>query len=211
MPSQDDEGLMERLARGELEALGLLLDRHQAAAIRYCRRCLGDHHTAEEVAQEGFLRLVHAAPEYRECGRFTVYLYRVLTRLCIDELRRRNQKKRLAARLSGTPVDELAEELADPRAAAAAPDRQAEGREDVDQLWRELDKLAPDAKACLLLRELEGKSYAAIAGILGCTLENVKVTIHRARKRLAAAMSGEAGPAAGKRSAPVQLGARSAS
>ncbi len=183
MPVQhDDDTLMKRLRDGDLEALGALIDRHRNAAIRHGTRCVGDFHVAEELAQEAFLRLVRCAGEYVPGGRFVPFLYRILTRLCIDELRRRQQRKRLAARL-GESVDEVV----DPR--AFPPDRQAAGREEVQRVWSEVDGLTPDQKACLLLRELEAKSYAEIAEILGCSLESVKVTLHRARKRLLEALS----------------------
>lgn len=188
MATSDDDRLMQRLACGDLDALAGLIDRHQSAAIRYCTRTLADYHVAEEVAQEGFLRLVAVARDYQASGRFVTFLYKILTNLCIDELRRRNQRKRLALPRAGALEATDAREVADPK--AFRPDRRLEGEEDVRRLWREVDELPPDQRAALLLRELEGKSYAEIAEILGKSLDNVKVMIHRARRRLLETLQG---------------------
>lgn len=186
MAGDVDDELMARLARGDLDALGGLMDRWQAAAIRHARRCLGDFHIAEEVAQEGFLRLIPAAEGYQAGGRFGPYLFRILTRLCIDELRRRKQHRRLAARVAGSPSEDSALELADPR--ASSPSRHLETHESAQRIRRELDLLPPDQKTALLLRELDARSYAEIAEILECSLDNVKVLLHRGRQKLLSAL-----------------------
>jgi RNA polymerase sigma-70 factor (ECF subfamily) len=84
-----DEELMLATARGDLGAFGQLVERHQASAWNAAYRFLGNAVDAEDIAQEAFLRVLDAAPRYRATAKFRTFLFRIVTRLCIDVTRRK--------------------------------------------------------------------------------------------------------------------------
>jgi RNA polymerase sigma-70 factor (ECF subfamily) len=184
-PAADDD-LMVRCGRGDVAAFGALLERHGGAAYRYCWRIFRNHHTAEDLAQECFVKLFRSAPNYQPSGRFTTFFYRVLTNLCFDALRRKKRRGKVET-LHLDPVESEGTELEPldrPRELLAGL-LAAEAREEVH---RALGALPVQVRQCLELREFEGLSYKQIAEVLDLSAPEVKVLLHRGRKMLAHAL-----------------------
>jgi len=87
-----DEELMLATTRADLGAFGQIVERHQASAWRTAFRFLGNTADAEDIGQEAFLRILDAAPRYRATAKFRTFLYRIVTRLCIDFERRKTSR-----------------------------------------------------------------------------------------------------------------------
>jgi len=156
----------------------------RAGALRFAAGMLaGDRSRAEELVQEALLRLVAASGRYqRDAESVRRYSYRILSNLCLDELRRRR---------SGAEAAEAAGELAVERAersAAAGPDAEAARRERRAAVGRAVERLPERERVALLLRELGGRSYAEIAEALDTSVIDVTNLIHRARGRFARLM-----------------------
>ena len=83
-----DETLMSAVAGGDMNALGQLVNRHQARALRLARRITGERELAEDVAQETFLRVHRAARRYQPTAKFTTWLHRIVVNLCWDHRRK---------------------------------------------------------------------------------------------------------------------------
>jgi hypothetical protein len=84
-----DEQLVAAAGDGDREAFGLLVVRRQQRPFNVAWRMLGNMADAEEVAQEAFLKILDAADCYRPTARFTTFLYQIVSRLCIDRLRKK--------------------------------------------------------------------------------------------------------------------------
>ena len=91
---------MVRCGRGHTAALNELMDRYRDAAYRYAWRIFRNHHTAEDITQEFFVKLFRNAARYQPRGHFTTYFYRVLANLCFDLLRKRKRRKTKPTRAS---------------------------------------------------------------------------------------------------------------
>jgi RNA polymerase sigma-70 factor (ECF subfamily) len=147
---------------------------HASFAHNVAYRTLGDAREAEDVAQEAFVRAWRALPRFREDGRFSTWLYRIVVNLCYD------RAPRLRRQLSAMPVD----------AAALLPDRHPTPEATVAQrdlrraVARAMNQLPDPYRMLLLLRHQQQLSYAEIAEIAGMPLGTVKTGIHRGRKRL---------------------------
>ncbi len=177
-----DEDLMLMVGRGDLSAFEELLARWEAPAKRYAYRMLGDYQVAEDVAQEGFVRLHRSAARYRPSARFSTFFYTVLGNLCRDRIRKIRRRPQEAA-MRG--LAELEQEPADHGSSIPGPVRavlDAEQREIVAEAVRSLPTHLMQAVS---LREFEGLKYREIAETLDCDLNEVKVLIHRGRKALA--------------------------
>jgi RNA polymerase sigma-70 factor (ECF subfamily) len=160
----EDLALVEACAQGVPEAFKELLSRHRRSALTLAFQMLGDAEDAEDVAQEAFVRVFQAIPQFRRQASFSTWLYRIVTNLCLGRRRRRR------------PVMEL-ETMAEP-ASEENPARQVtEGL-----LARQvLDELPAPLRAALVLREQEGLSYAEIATALGVPVGTVRSRLSKAR------------------------------
>lgn len=181
-----DDVLMARCGRGDTQALGDLMTRHQDAAYRYCWRVFRNHHTAEDLTQELFVKLFKNAVRYQPQGHFTTYFYRVLANLCYDALRRRKRRKRVES-LQIDPIACEGTEL-EPQCAGEAPDAPLLAAESKDAVHGALASLPIEVRKALELRELEGLRYREIGVVLDLSLNEVKVLLHRGRKLLTRAL-----------------------
>ena len=168
--SISDEELMLAVRQGDLHGFEILIQRHQDAAWRAAYRFLGDRVEAEDAVQEAFLRIFHAANRYQPTARFRTYLYRILTRLCLDQI----QKKRPVYRQELSHVIDKA-----PSAGECLVARECE-----DDVRRALAALPPKQRMAVLLRYYEGLSYADIATALDSTVKAVERLLARARATL---------------------------
>lgn len=182
-----DDELMVRCGRGHTAALAELMDRFQGAAYRYAWRIFRNHHTAEDITQEFFVKLFRNAGRYQPRGHFTTYFYRVLANLCFDNLRKRKRRRRVQAiqmdpiEAEGTELEPLARED-DP----TAPLRREEAK---DAVHAALAGLPVHVREALELREFEGLRYREIAEVMDISLNEVKVLLHRGRKLLARSLA----------------------
>lgn len=172
-----DGALMTRVAAGDLAALGDLVDRHQSALVNYLCRLTKSRERAEELAQEAFVRIYESAPRYRERGAFAAYLFRIATNLLRSEERRSQRWRALVPRLGWHR--ETLETGATPN-----PQRVVLADEATEQVSLALNELPLHYRAPLVLREIEGWTYADIATSLECRVGTVKSRINRAKAQL---------------------------
>ena len=165
---ESDETLMEAAGRGELAAFERLVRRHQATAWRMALRLLGNAADAEDVAQDALLRLLDAAPRYRPEARFTTYLYRIVSRLCLDRLRRRPPPAELPEAVEASPT----------------PPEAALYRERDQAVAAALAALPPRQRLVIVLRYFEGLAGAEIAEIAGTSPKAVERLLARGRTTL---------------------------
>lgn len=180
---QPDDELMLRCGRGDTAALAEIMRRHTGAAHRYVWRIFRNHHTAEDLTQEFFVKLFRYAPRYEARGHFTTYFYRVLANLCFDALRKRKRRKKINTVLLD-PMDAEGTEL-EPIAGGTDPGAPLRASEAKDAVHEALAQLPVQVRKALELREFEGLRYKQIAEVLDLGLNEVKVLLHRGRKLLA--------------------------
>lgn len=128
---------------------------------------------AEDVVQETMVKAWSNLDRYRGDAPFRVWVVRIANNTAISALRKQRDQ----------PTDPTT--LGEVRAHGAGPDRRAEGRAMVDQLWVALERLDPLSRSIVVLRELEGMSYEDIADALDVALPTVKTRLFRARRELA--------------------------
>ena len=167
----DDNELMARLKMGDTDALALLIRRHRAWALARAEDMLHDGALADDVVQEAFARVYLLRERYRPEFAFATWLGVLVRNLCIDQLRRR--------RLAPMPVEPLPETGSEDSAEAVFLRKEARLA-----LLNELASLGDTDRALLTGFALEGESYQALARRTGLTLGQVKIRLHRIRRRL---------------------------
>lgn len=171
----EDQELVGQTQDGSRDAFAELVRRHHAWVQGLCAATLGDAASAEDAAQEVFLKAFKALPRFQGEASFSTWLHRIAVNACLDLLRRRSRNRTES-------WDELVEKEGDRIGrllAAPAPEHSAE---DADLVARVLEQLPPEYRLVLTLREVQGLSYEEIAGAMGCSLDSVKARLQRARK-----------------------------
>ena len=174
-----DETLVAAVARGEERALELLIRRHGGWAARFAERLTGNAAMADEVVQNGFLKIWQKAGTWEGRSRFSTWFYRVLHNLAIDQLRAQRNDH-----------DELDESLHDER---AGPQRLAERDQRDARVRAALATLPERQRLALMLSHYEGCSQAEAAAILGIGEGALESLLSRARATLRNALSDERG------------------
>ena len=177
---------MVRCGRGHTAALNELMERYRDAAYRYAWRIFRNHHTAEDMTQDFFIKLFRNAARYQPRGHFTTYFYRVLANLCFDLLRKRKRRKKVQA-IQMDPIEAEGTEL-EPIARDTDPSAPLRAAEAHDAVRDALKALPLHVREALELREFEGLRYREIAEVMDVSLNEVKVLLHRGRKLLARAL-----------------------
>lgn len=161
---------------------------HRGQILAYLHRLTRDLALAEELTQETFLRASRGLPGFRGESKLTTWLYRIATRVYLDERRREAAR---SARPEDLPPDLLAP--AGPGISAGAgprlPDRLFEDSEMGTCVRGFVDRLPPDYRAVIVLHDLEGLTNPEIAEALDASLDAVKIRLHRARRQLRALLS----------------------
>ncbi len=174
----EDHALIRRAQTGDEDAFRDLVKRHEQRAWRVARNLVASDDDAQELAQEAFLRVFKNLARFDFEHAFTTWLYRIVTNLAIDHLRRR----RPAQSTARADEDEDEGEFDLPDSKADGPSQRLE-REDLAREVREcLAALAPHFQSVLVLREMEGLPCKEIADIVGATHVTVRWRLHRGRK-----------------------------
>jgi RNA polymerase sigma-70 factor (ECF subfamily) len=179
--SDPDWDLVARVAAGDREAFGELVERHHRRLLRVCERLLGDAEEARDAVQEVFLKVMVKAGAFRPRALVSTWLYRVAVNHCLNVLRRRRLRRWVSLSASedeeAAPPPELAEQRADPH-------RELDARRRWGRVEQAIGALPPSQRAVLVLARFEELSYKEIAETLGITLGAVESRLFRAMRAL---------------------------
>jgi RNA polymerase sigma-70 factor, ECF subfamily len=188
-PPDDDRDLVARAQAGDTRAFEELVRRHQRWVFTLALRMVGSSAEAEELAQEIFLKAYRGLGGFRGAARFSTWLHSIASHHCLNALETRSRQ----------PLDLRAQERAgddDPpprleRVPNGAPGADAvlEQRERARLVQAALVRLRGDHRLVVVLRDIQGLSYEAIAETLGIELGTVRSRLHRARMELKALLA----------------------
>lgn len=164
MRQQQEHDLIERIAGGDTEAFAVLVDRYAHTVHALVARIVVTAEDAEEVTQDVFLKVFDHLPRFDHRSSPATWIYRIAFNTAVSHARRRRRPT--------CPIDE--------RRIAAITDDEAERLEEMVERQQALDSLAAAIEAL----EADDRSVAECAAITGLTEANVKVRLHRIRKKL---------------------------
>ena len=181
MTREEEYAVIRRVCAGDTDAFEALVTAYQKQVYNLALRTVGNEEDAADMTQEAFLRAYRSLGSFRGDSKFSVWLYRLTTNICIDFLRSRGRRPTVS--LTAADEDEEPQELdvADDRFDPVQSLERAELRRAVQ---RGLASLPEDCRRILMLRELSGLSYAEIGQVLRLEEGTVKSRLFRARKKL---------------------------
>jgi RNA polymerase sigma-70 factor (ECF subfamily) len=176
-----DFSLVSRCLRGDEPAWEELVRLHTRRVYGLCFRFTGSGSEAQDLTQEVFLRVFRTLKTFRSMeGSFATWLARVTRNLLIDHYRRTRQERVTDSIEEQLPMIEEAG-----GAASVRPDHALAGREASEILQATLQKLSPDLREAVILRDLQEMEYREIAEVLRIPEGTVKSRINRGRAELA--------------------------
>ena len=173
-----DADLVLRAQRGEAAALSELVIRYQDRVYNTCYRMCRNHADALDLTQTTFVRALEALPRFEIRASFFTWLYRIAVNLTLSQ---RRAQRRPMLRLHGPDEEDRPLE---PAAAEGDPAADVEQQELRERLEEALAQLDAEYRAAVILRDVEGLDYAAIAEILEVPTGTVKSRIFRGRMML---------------------------
>ena len=183
MTPEHEKHCIERVLKGDANAFEHLVHAYEKTVYNLALRTLGNREDAEDVTQEAFLKAYRSLDSFRGDSKFSVWLYRIVSNLCLDLLRSRQRKpvQSLTVEDDDGEIGEL--EISDEH---FSPEKLLDRKLTRESVQRGLSALPDDARQILLLRELQGMSYEEIGQALDLEPGTVKSRSFRARKRLCA-------------------------
>jgi RNA polymerase sigma-70 factor (ECF subfamily) len=178
---EPDNQLVQHCLRGEDSAWEKLVQTHTRRVYNLCYRFTGDHHRAEDLTQDVFVKIFRTLGSYNSAqGAFTAWMTSVTRNLLIDNYRRSK-----GDRLTDSIDDEDASPVAEKPSAGRRPDQIAEHGELQRHLQIALGKMSPELREAVILRDLQGLDYREIQDVLSVPEGTVKSRINRGRIELA--------------------------
>ena len=183
-----DWELVQRAQDGDREAFRDLVERYQRKIAALALGMLRNREDALDVVQEAFTKAYQNLPRFKGDAGFYTWVYRIAYNLCIDHQRRETKAP-------AVPIDddERGEQRAEVKVDGADRDPSFDRARDAQigrRVREAISELTPDHRAVILLREVEGLSYAEISEVLQCPKGTVMSRLHYARRQLQSRLRG---------------------
>src|SRR5712692_9098192 len=191
--AEPSPALVRRAQAGDRAALSSLVQSQQTYVYSIAMSLMHNPADAADMTQEAFIRLMRSLGTYRAETKFTTWLYRLVTNICLDGLRRR-----------GRPIDSLDEPSSAGEDAQTSgerladtdrwtqPEQELELRESATEVRAALASLPAAQRLALTLHYFDDQRYEDIADVMGLPLNTVKSHIRRGKERLALVLSSPA-------------------
>ena len=181
--AQDDIALVRRCQKGDALAFEQLVIKYRSKVFSMIYGMVQNEQDAWDLAQEGFIKAWRSIHRFKGQASFYTWLYRIVTNVAIDSLRRKGFKK------TAEFDDHIAaNEVAPGSKTMPTPDpmpHQGLEREEIRQrIEQAISKLSPEHRAVIVMKEIEELQYNEIAEALGCSIGTVMSRLFYARKKL---------------------------
>lgn len=179
-----DELLNKRInevLKGNQESYEEIVTMFQHRLYHVCYRMLSNQQEAEDVAQEAFIRAYTNLHTFDQKRKFSTWIFRIATNLCIDRIRKKKPDYYLDANVPGTEGLTMYSQVA---ADTEMPEEEVEKMEVQKRVQFEINKLSDKYRSVIILRYIEELSLQEISEILELPLGTVKTRLHRGRAAL---------------------------
>lgn len=175
MEQKEESRHIERILNGETHLYSAFVEAYSDSIYVLIVQIVGSPEDAEELVQDSFMKAYKALNTYKNECRFLTWLYRIAYNIAISATRK---AKRPVLFIEEATINNVPDEAVD----TLMDEDSVE--EDINRLMTAIDLLTPDEKALITLFYLEEKSIDEVSQIMDLTISNVKVRLHRTRKKL---------------------------
>jgi RNA polymerase sigma-70 factor, ECF subfamily len=182
----DDHQLVEACRSGDRRAFQMLYERYERKVYAVAYGFLRNPEDALDVVQEAFIKVHRYLPNFEGQSSFYTWLYRIAANLCIDHLRRNTRKKDVEfddrLRHDGAQESTAADAL--PASVLGSPSEAVENKEILSAVEQSLVHLSDKHRAVIVMRELQGLSYAEMAKAMNCSKGTIMSRLFHARRNM---------------------------
>ncbi|WP_341300911.1 RNA polymerase sigma factor SigW [Lysinibacillus sp. FSL H8-0500] len=172
---------IKQVLKGDQSAFADIVSLYQHKLYQVCYRMLSNKQESEDITQEAFVRAYMNLHTFDQKRKFSTWLYRIATNLCIDRIRKKKPDYYLDAEVAGTEGLDMYSQIA---ADDQLPEEQLEQMELQDRIQYEIGRLPDKYRSVIVLKYIEELSLQEISEILDMPLGTVKTRIHRGREAL---------------------------
>lgn len=172
---------IKQVLKGDQSAYEDIVNLYQHKLYQVCYRMLGSKEEAEDITQEAFVRAYINLHSFDQKRKFSTWIYRIATNLCIDRIRKKKPDYYLDAEVAGTEGLDMYSQIA---ADEQLPEETLEQMELQERIQYEISRLPDKYRAVIVLKYIEELSLQEISEILEMPLGTVKTRIHRGREAL---------------------------
>jgi RNA polymerase sigma-70 factor (ECF subfamily) len=182
----EDVALIARAQQGDTAAFEILVHRYDADVLRLVQRIVQNRDEARDLYQEAFLKIYRNLGRFRLDSSFYTWLYRVVTNVCLDHLRRRRSRPEDQAPEIQLETDraQTADFFDNQRDAEASPEQRVMGGEIGSRIREAMGQLSPRERMIFEMKHYQGLKLKAIGDALGTSEESVKNSLFRATRKL---------------------------
>lgn len=190
--SDPDVILMLEFQKGDKASFEKLMERNYKRIFNFIYRFVGQEETAEDLAQEVFIKIYKNAASYRPQAKFQTWACQIAKNLSLNELRRLKKPDVSLDETFETGEGQVTRQIPDER--TPTPYQSITEKEKADIIKEAVESLPDNQRMAVILRRYENMSYEDIAKSLGCSLEAVKSLLNRAKENLKEKLSGLESP-----------------
>jgi RNA polymerase sigma-70 factor (ECF subfamily) len=178
------ESLIRAAQRGDADAFEQLVRAYDQSVLRLAMNLLRSPEDARDVYQEAFLRVYRNLHAFRFDCSFHTWLYRIVTNICLDQLRKRKVRKEESAvvETADGPIDRM--DTFEEEGVDANPERTMWNRQLKGKIESAIDDLTPRERMVFELRHYQGLRLRAIGEMLGTSEEAAKNCLFRATQKM---------------------------
>ncbi|MGI6752217.1 MAG: RNA polymerase sigma factor [Anaerovoracaceae bacterium] len=179
--NQDEKTLIKKAKTGDSRSFELLIEGCQTRAYNTAFRYLGKEEEAMDALQESLIKVFRHLDKFKGDCKFDTWVYRIVINTCNDMVRKKKLEKQTVSIYRETEKGEMTLEIEDE---SPTPPEAYERVEDGEFLLSCIEKLSPEHREIVILRDIQGFTYEEIGDILTCSPGTVKSRLNRARNKL---------------------------
>lgn len=172
--------LLSLLKKGDKTAFENLVNTYSQQVINTCYRFLLDQQDAEDISQEVFIEVYQSIKDFKGQSKLSTWIYRIAVTKSLDEIKKRNRKKRISSVGKLLHLDDIANWLG----GGTRPDKVLEENETQHKIMEALNTLPDNQRIAFTLSKIEGYTNSEIAEIMNTTLVSVDSLIYRGKKNI---------------------------
>jgi RNA polymerase sigma-70 factor (ECF subfamily) len=176
----DDKQLVDNLIQGDEKSFRMMVNEYRQTVVNVCFRIMLNTEDAEDIAQEVFVEVFFSIKKFRGASKLSTWIHRIAVSKCLDEIKIRNRKKRIAMFGKTTGLDEVVHWLSGNDFA----DNHIIHSEEMEKLNIALNKLPEKQRVALALSKIEGLSNTEISEILEKSVSSIDSLVFRAKQNL---------------------------
>ena len=185
---EQEAKVVRRILGGDVNAYEELVKAYEKNVYNLALRMTGNSEDAYDMSQEAFIKAYNSLGSFRGDSKFSVWLYRIVSNVCLDFLRSKKRRPTVSLSTEDDDGDDVQLDVADE---SLSPETLLDRQLTRESVQRGLESLPAEHRQILLLREIQGLSYEEISAALGLEGGTVKSRIFRARKKLCAFLSAD--------------------